>query len=380
MPNSNLLLDMWYYNRTPWLSLLLLPLSWIFRLLIVLRRAYYRHIVKPQPLSVPVIVVGNINLGGSGKSPLLISLALHLQKLGYSPGVISRGYGSISPHYPFVVTGETPAELAGDEPLMIAQRSACPVVIDADRLAAAKKLIELDCCDIILSDDGLQHYRLPRDLEIVVVDGERGFGNGRLLPAGPLREPASRLRQVDWVAVNGGLDKDSVDTDKSILGWPNAEDTRINMQLHPVNWQRLSDAESLRLDQLPGTPIAKGKVHAVAGIGNPQRFFQSLTALGVDFIPHPFPDHHLFQWSDIDFADDLPVVMTEKDAVKCRNLLKEGRDHGQSDNGLERMKRYWFLSVQAQLDQGFYQALETRLNALPNQRKQSKSVSGERAS
>lgn len=348
---------MWYGGRKPWLSFVLLPVSCLFRLLIVLRRAYYRHIVRPEALPLPVIVVGNINLGGSGKSPLLIALALHLKSLGYSPGVISRGYGSSAPHYPFVVTADTAAAVAGDEPLMIAQRCGCPVVVDADRLAAANKLIELDCCDLILSDDGLQHYRLPRQLEIVVVDGQRYLGNERLLPAGPLREPASRLGQVDWVAVNGAAHSSSAEANSSTMErYLKAPETRIDMQLRPMSWQHLFDGESLSLAQQPWTSGGKsgGRVHAVAGIGNPQRFFQTLADLGVDFIPHAFSDHHHFQWADIDFPDDLPVVMTEKDAVKCRALLKEQG----TAKGLD---RYWFLSVEAQLEERFYRNLASRL-------------------
>lgn len=364
MANSNILMDMWYSKRKPWLSIVLLPVSCLFHLLIVLRRAYYRHIVRAEALPLPVIVVGNINLGGSGKSPLLIALALHLKSLGYSPGVISRGYGSSAPHYPFVVTADTAADIAGDEPLMIAQRCGCPVVIDADRLAAANKLIELGCCDLILSDDGLQHYRLPRQLEIVVVDGQRYLGNERLLPAGPLREPASRLGQVDWVAVNGAVHDSNKENKSSGNRYLKTPETRVDMQLRPVSWQRLSDGEALSLAQKPwisegeseGESGGKrcGRVHAVAGIGNPQRFFQTLADLGVDFIPHAFSDHHHFQWADIDFPDELPVVMTEKDAVKCRALLKEKAVS-------KELNRCWFLSVEAQLDERFYREFASRL-------------------
>lgn len=367
MADSNTLVAMWYHKRWPWLSNLLLPLSWLFYLLIALRRRYYRSVAKPDALPVPVIVVGNINLGGSGKSPLLIALALHLRQKGFSPGVISRGYGSNAPHYPFTVTDETSAELAGDEPLMIAQRSACPVVIDPDRLTAAKKLVQTNHCDLILSDDGLQHYRLPRDLEIIVVDGQRLLGNERLLPAGPLREPASRLRQADCVVVNGGLDGAGADAVGFNTRKQLKPDACFGMQLQPISWQRLSDGNSVAAQQQPWTSErkSKGRVHAVAGIGNPQRFFQTLKDLGVDFIPHCFPDHHIFQWSDISFQDDLPVVMTEKDAVKCRVLLEARTVQQQRDQ--VQIDRYWYLSVQAQLDEAFFPALEERLRILRRQ-------------
>jgi tetraacyldisaccharide 4'-kinase len=348
MAMTETLLAMWYQKRLTWLSLLLLPWSAVFWLLITLRRAWFSHIVKPDSLPVPVVVIGNINLGGSGKTPLLIALALRLRQMGYAPGVISRGYGSRAPHYPFLVDAETAVELAGDEPLMIAQNSGCPVIIAADRLAAARELIERTHCDLILSDDGLQHYRLPRDLEIVVIDGERRLGNERLLPAGPLREPVSRLRQADWVVVNGEPDgSETVSNDvyeSELSGLAN----RAGMQLHPLNWRRLSDGQIVSLES-----AFPKRVHAVAGIGNPQRFFCTLHALGISFIPHSFPDHHDFRWIDIDFHDNLPVVMTEKDAVKCRALLR----------GRTAVDHYWCLSVQAQLDEAFYEALSARLES-----------------
>ncbi|MEX1034117.1 MAG: tetraacyldisaccharide 4'-kinase [Cellvibrionaceae bacterium] len=335
-----------------WLSTLLLPLAWLFHLLIVMRRAYYRHLASPRALPCPVVVVGNINLGGSGKTPLLIALARYLRQAGYSPGVVSRGYGSSAPYYPFTVSEATSVVEAGDEPLMIAQQSACPVVIGSDRMAAARQLIEQNHCDVILSDDGLQHYRLPRDLEIVVIDGERLLGNNRLLPAGPLREPVARLQQVDWVVINGAMNNT-----KQALG----VDGTIGMRLHPLGWRRVADS------RFPSDTIAAGrepwwtkdgskiKVHALAGIGNPQRFFDTLGELGSDFLAHGFPDHHDFQLNDIDFQDSLPVVMTEKDAVKCRPLLIH--------QPMLR-ERYWYLAVEARVDGDFFEALDLRLRAL----------------
>jgi tetraacyldisaccharide 4'-kinase len=345
--HSSTLLDMWYRKRRPWLSLLLTPLSLLFRGIIIVRRACLQQQAKSQRLPVPVIIVGNINLGGSGKSPLLIALAKRLRKMGYSPGVVSRGYGSRAPFYPFVVTSQTLPLVGGDEPVMIARRSGCPVVIDSKRLHAARKLIESTGCDLVLSDDGLQHYRLPRDLEIIVIDGQRGIGNGRLLPAGPLREPAARLEEADWVIVNGTAQAENL---AAGLG---AKTHR--MSLRPVAWHSLDKDETVALPQLPWP--ASTRVHAIAGIGNPQRFFDTLRDLGLEVIPHSFPDHHEFEHDDLVFPDELPVVMTEKDAVKCSALAQSGAS-------AESVGRHWYLSVSAELDDGFYTALEQRLAAL----------------
>lgn len=355
MADSNTLLNMWYRNKRPWLSRSLLPVSWLFLLLITLRRAWYRHVVRPKPLPVPVIVVGNINVGGSGKTPLLIALAARLRTTGYRPGIISRGYGGRAPHYPFAVEESTPVAVAGDEPLMIAQRSHCPVVVGADRVSAAKKLLDQYACDVILSDDGLQHYRLRRDLEIVVVDGERQLGNGRLMPAGPLREPAARLQQVNWLVVNGEMPGPA----PTLAKLP-----RVNMQLQPSAWVRLWDGQRRGVEIRPWAQVAESsKVHALAGIGNPGRFFQTLEKLGVAHLPHPFSDHHNFNWRDIRFSDGLPVVMTEKDGVKCRELLKENGEHlSQSRSQLQ--SRYWMLAVEAKLDENFYAELIARLQTL----------------
>lgn len=356
MADSKTLLDTWYEGKRPWLSVLLLPVSWLFGLLTALRRGYFRFLARPAALPVPVIVIGNINLGGSGKTPLLIALASRLRETGYRPGIISRGYGSRAPHYPFAVEAATPVAMAGDEPLMIAQRSHCPVVVGADRPAAARHLLEKYSCDLILSDDGLQHYRLPRDLEIIVVDGQRQLGNGRLLPAGPLRESATRLRQADWVVVNGTLVNGTVNgTGKPLNGAPVAP---VQMRLEATGWQRLPDGENVGVDEL--LPTDSARLHALAGIGNPQRFFQTLRDLGVGFIPHPFADHHQFRWQDIHFDDNLPVVMTEKDAVKCRALLRQHAAELNAD--------YWMLRVEARLGEDFYRALDARLKSLERYR------------
>lgn len=267
------------------------------------RRQKFDQLAQQQHLSVPVIVVGNISVGGTGKTPFVIWLVEQLRQWGFKPGIISRGYGGQAPAYPFNVTADTDVAHCGDEPLLLAQRLGCPLMVAPDRLAAARALIGQHVVDVIVADDGLQHYTLPRDLEICLVDGARGLGNGALLPAGPLREPPSRLLEVDLIVVNGG-------------GWRDVAALCADMSL------RMDRAISLLepTQRRPLSAFAGQRVHAVAGIGNPERFFGQLQSFGIDVVPHAFPDHHLYSAADISFGDNLPVLMTEKDAVKCRVL------------------------------------------------------------
>lgn len=273
---------------------------------------------------VPVVVVGNVSLGGTGKTPLVLALCHWLRARGWRPGILSRGYGGRAGAYPLDVNAETPVAACGDEPLLLAERSGCPLVVDPDRPRGARYLLERHEPDILLSDDGLQHYRLQRDLEIAVVDGERGLGNGYLLPAGPLREPLERLQEVDLVVVNGGT-------------WSYPGGHRM----------RLEAETPRRIDGLRQAP-AKGAVHALAAIGHPQRFFAALTQLGYEVRPHAFADHAALKESDLVFGDDLPLIMTEKDAVKCRAFAADNR---------------YYLPVKAQLPKAFYDAFEARLKA-----------------
>ncbi len=257
-----------------------------------------RRLSRHRPLMpCPIIVVGNISVGGTGKTPFVIWLVQRLQQWGFRPGVISRGYGGRSPVYPLRVDGGTDPALCGDEPLLIALRTGAPVAVAPDRVAAARLLAEEDAVDVIVTDDGLQHYRLPRDMEICVVDGARGLGNRQLLPAGPLRESSRRLLEVDWVVVNDGrFESPSPTLHFSLTGGP---------------------AFSLLTEQT--RPLSDfSQVHAVAGIGNPERFFTSLEAEGLSLHRHAFGDHHRYRPDDLAFGDGLPVIMTEKDAVKCR--------------------------------------------------------------
>lgn len=312
-----------WYQPSP-LRWCLAPLSGLFRLIAMIRRlAYQRGFVKSQSLPVPVIIVGNISVGGSGKTPLVLWLAQQLQQQGWRPGIISRGYGGKAANYPLTVTAETAASESGDEPKLLALRSGCPVVVAPDRVAAGRQLLAEFDCNIIISDDGLQHYRLARNLELVVVDARRGFGNGFCLPAGPLREPVSRLEQVDFVIWHGG----------SLQPW--------NMQLQLKDTVNLTDQR-----HQPLTDWQNQTVHAVAGIGDPPRFFDQLRAAGLNVIEHAFADHHVFTAADLGFNDNLPVLMTEKDAVKCQAFASQN---------------CWSVPADAVLTDGLADAIGNRL-------------------
>jgi tetraacyldisaccharide 4'-kinase len=314
-----------WYNGSRW-PLLLYPLEKFF--IAVSRYRRRKHELTQWRASVPIIVVGNINVGGTGKSPLVIALIKLLREKGYKPGVVSRGYTASPPEFPFSVFPHSSVKEAGDEPLMIVQRTHVPMVIGPNRVDACQELLKLHACDIIISDDGLQHYAMGRDFEIAVVDGKRGLGNGHCLPVGPLREQPSRLEQVDMVVVNGEggfFHKSS-----------------IQMRLLVSTLVGLNDGKRYDISAL-----ATARVHAVAGIGNPDRFYTTLESLGLCPIKHSFPDHHQFQEADISFDDGLPVIMTEKDAVKCR--------------GLNVKNSAYYLQVDAQLPDAFAHQLNKQL-------------------
>ena len=286
-----------WYRLTP-VSVLLFPLSLVFRLLVLLRRLLFRlGVLSSVRLQVPVIVVGNLTVGGTGKTPLVLALVEALRRKGLRPGILSRGYGGTSVEPRAVGAGDDVVGV-GDEPLLLAERSGCPVWIGVDRATAARSLLAANAdCDVILCDDGLQHYRLQRDFEIAVED-ERGFGNGLLLPAGPLREPASR--RVDATVVNAAESRPGT----------------FRMRLTPAGLYRVGE----RPAAVTQSELSGKKLHAIAGIGNPERFFAGLSRLGLAFSAHPFPDHHAFRAADLEFTDCDFVLMTEKDAVKCRHF------------------------------------------------------------
>jgi tetraacyldisaccharide 4'-kinase len=296
----------WYSHSAP---LLLRPFSWAYAGIVASRRwAYSRSLLRSHRIGRPLLIVGNLTVGGTGKTPLVIWLVQQLTSRGFKVGILSRGYGRKG-SAPRMVEINSDWREVGDEPLLIREATQCLTVVAADRVAGAELLVEHGV-QAIIADDGLQHLRLERDCEIVVIDGMRGFGNGYLLPAGPLREPLLRLAKVDAVVTNG-----------------------------PAN-----QPGSFEMTLVPGQPLplapqagALGrKVHAVAGIGNPQRFFRTLRKQGFDVLEHPFPDHHAFTCADLRFGDDLPVLMTEKDAVKCRGFADA---------------RMWYLPVAAQFSE-----------------------------
>jgi len=281
------LMRRWYSGSAP---LSLRPLSWAYGAVIAARRyAYVSGLLLRHRIGRPVLVVGNLTVGGTGKTPLVAWLAQRLHARGLKVGIVSRGYGRAG-SAPRFVEHDSRWQDVGDEPLLLRRATGCSVVVAADRVAGAR-MLAAQGADVIIADDGLQHLRLARDCEIVVIDGTRGFGNGSLLPAGPLREPVSRLASVDAIVTNGMA----------------AQPSSFEMTLVPLPPQSLAGQGGQ-----PGR-----RVHAVAGIGNPQRFFDTLRTQGFDPIEHPFPDHHAFTAADLQFRDDLPVLMTEKDAVKC---------------------------------------------------------------
>lgn len=283
---------------------LLLPLSALFWLMIALRRGLYRFgILGSHATPVPVIIVGNITAGGTGKTPVTIWLAQELRARGFAPGIVSRGYGGSKATTSMRVDAASDPAVVGDEPVLIATRTGCPVVVDANRVRAAEMLVD-DGADLIIADDGLQHYRLARTYEICVIDGSRGLGNRHLLPAGPLRETISRLNEVDQVLVNGRLrqNADSV----SVI-----EQNAIEFELVATEVSRLNGSLTRPIGGFAGTTV-----HAIAAIGNPTRFFDLLRANDIQVIEHAMQDHAYLSRKDLNFGDDFAILMTEKDAVK----------------------------------------------------------------
>ena len=337
-----------WYGSTPLaraLSLLLAPLGWLYCTVASLRALAYRHgWLRAEGAGVPVIVVGNLTVGGTGKTPLVLWLVGHLRRRGLRPGVASRGYGGTAGEEgPVLVPaagkatrssgpfgGADPARF-GDEPALLAARCGCPVMVGRDRVAAARALVERHGCDVVVTDDGLQHYRLRRDLEILVIDGARGYGNGRCLPAGPLREPRGRERRAALSLVNGPT--------QGMAGGG-----AMGMALVPGDAVNLYDTGLRR----PLAAFRGRRLIALAAIGNPGRFFAMLRGLGLRIDPRPFPDHHGFTAEDFAGLPAGQVLMTEKDAIKCRRWATSS---------------HWYVPVEARPDDGFVAALDRLLDA-----------------
>jgi subfamily B ATP-binding cassette protein MsbA len=316
--NQSGFLENSWYQKSNWLFLLW-PISLITKFVSSRkRRRYLSGALSSWKPDLPIVVVGNIVVGGTGKTPIVIWLAKNLLKMGYKPGIVSRGYGGRAAQYPLLVDETTPVTDSGDEPYIIATNTKCPVVVSPNRVQAVKKLVADTDCDVIISDDGMQHYQLDRDVEIAVFDGLRGTGNGLCLPAGPLRESLDRIKDVDFV----------VSSSKSLDGVLIKED--YVMEYKPIEWIRISDDESFPSDNWP----LSRAVHAVAGIGNPAKFFNLLRNLGLQPIEHSFPDHYQFTQDDLSFNDQLPVVMTEKDSVRCQDI---------------HLTNIWYLKVEADI-------------------------------
>jgi len=309
---DSFLQQLWYHRRARWLLIVLLPLSVLFWVAAAIRRAAFRlGILRKHRVSAPVIVVGNITVGGTGKTPFVIWLADLLHARNARVGIVLRGYGGASTHWPREVQSDTSVAEVGDEAVLHASRTGAIVVAGPDRVAAAARAIELGA-EVIVCDDGLQHYRLGRDCEIAVIDGQRALGNRLMLPAGPLREPASRLNSVDLIVCTQRFASDSQSLVEA-MSVPAVTATA-----------RVVDAVSLATgEKRPLTSFAGSPVHAVAAIGNPEAFFAGLRQVGLQVDARALPDHAALTQADIDFSDSAPVFMTEKDAVKCRGLNRE---------------------------------------------------------
>ncbi|EAT13316.1 tetraacyldisaccharide 4'-kinase [Bermanella marisrubri] len=312
-----------WYGTSRW-TLCLLPLAWLYAWVVKRKRRQAMEQEKTSPVT--TIVVGNITVGGTGKTPIVQALVRFLKKQGYQPGIISRGYGGDCNVFPHLIEQHDTVSWTGDEPFMLAKSLQVPVVIDPVRTRGIQRLMEQGV-DIVVSDDGLQHYDMARDIEICVVDGVRGLGNGNVLPVGPLREPYERINSVDFVLASGHV-----------------KEVEYQFSFHPRAWVNVKTNEERPVDSLE----LQGQCSAIAGIGNPQKFFNTLEALGVEFQSKAFPDHHAY--NEADFRDLAPVVlMTEKDAVKVANFAHENM---------------WALSIDAKLDLVFYTRFSEKLSQL----------------
>jgi tetraacyldisaccharide 4'-kinase len=320
--------NLWYGNNR--FSILLLPVSWLYQVYVSIRRfAYFTGLLPKHEVAVPVIVVGNITVGGTGKTPLIIWLCQYLVEQGYRPGILSRGYSGHASKWPQQVRPDSDPYTVGDEPVLLARRSGRPVAVSPNRYLAAVQLLEHTDCNILLCDDGLQHLSLDRDLELAVIDGDRRFGNGHCLPAGPLREPLRRLNTVDMV-----IGKEKAGKNEYLMEYEYGDLLAVN------NNNRLS------IQMLKGETV-----HVVTGIANPKRFYSYLRSHDIRIIKHIFPDHYFYTSEDLQFGDELAVVMTEKDAVKCKDMVGENA---------------WYIPINARLNEVFHHRITNLLRDIIN--------------
>lgn len=338
-----------YWQTINIVSILLSPLSLIVCFLIYIRRwMYHFGLLRSYKASIPIIVVGNIYIGGNGKTPFVIWLVNQLKSAGYKPGIVSRGYGAVNDDslnmpFPRQVSLQQNHQLFSDEPLLIFQNTDCPVFIDPIRTRAVKKLEQTTDCDIIVSDDGLQHYAMQRDIEINISDARRLYGNGLCLPAGPLREGRQRLSSVDYHVFNISQFKSFNKAD-----FDNEYEFFMDYALNTLVPIFASQSDTIKLENFHGKTV-----HAVAGIGEPDNFFRLLKNYGLTIIEHPFADHYQYQADDLIFTESYPIIMTEKDAVKCQSLALN-----------ENKNEYWFLPIQARLDDGLIDSIINKLNII----------------
>lgn len=318
---QRIIIDQWY-NPKPW-GKILWPFSKLFDTIVRLRKSLYaKNYFTRYRAKVPVIIVGNLTVGGTGKTPLVIHLAELLRANGYKPGIVSRGYkGQVKSV--ILVSPYSNPKVVSDEAVLLANRSNCPVIIAKKRSVGVEQIVRHNRVDVIISDDGLQHYALERDVEIAVIDGIRRFGNGFSLPMGPMREPESRLNSVDLVVTNGGAATNSRELPMRLIC------KNIYSLTHP--------SKTVPIENFVGKTV-----HAVAGIGHPEKFFSQLSGWGIDVIPHAFADHYEFSPADIDFSDQLPILMTEKDAVKCKHFANY---------------KHWVVAVSVELPEEFDQTV-----------------------
>jgi tetraacyldisaccharide 4'-kinase len=343
-----LITQIWYRQRKSFFIYFLIPLMWLYRFVMAGRALLYRKsLLKSQCFPIPVIVIGNLTVGGTGKTPLVEALAIALKRLGFNPGIVSRGYKATIQHFPHAVSLQDDPQRVGDEPYLLANNTRCPVVIAPKRAEAVSYLLKTASCNVILSDDGLQHYALGRTLEIAVIDAQRGLGNQYCLPAGPLREPISRLRSVSCIVYSDRL------------GLARSKNLRIaGIEAIPQFQVELKNTYFIQLiDETKRIPVEEGlgklPIHLVIGIGAPEMLFTRLNQLKIPVIRHIHPDHTIYKASDFEFGDDNIILMTQKDAVKCKAFAD---------------KRFWVIDWVADLEPALLDFLVEKIHIQPPNR------------